>query len=53
MVSKIFLYNIIHSPVEKEEKVVKVAKPELVKRPPNLNQPEHGCNSPLEEFTEF
>jgi len=31
--------------VEKVEKEVKVAKPEMVKGPPNLNQPEQACNS--------
>jgi hypothetical protein len=39
--------------VEKEEKVVKGAKPDMVKRPLNLNQSEQGYNSQLEEFTEF
>jgi len=31
--------------VEKVEKVVKVEKPEMVKKPPNQNQPELACNS--------
>ena len=49
----IFLYNLIHSPVEKEEKVVREVKLEMAKKPPNQNQQEQGCNSLLEEFIEF
>jgi hypothetical protein len=54
MVKKIFFYiTKFYSQKEKEEKVVKVAKPATVKRPLNQNLREQDCNSQLEEYIEF
>ena len=55
MVKKyIFLiYHILYSPKEKEEKVVKVAKPATVKEPQCLNQCELDFNSQWVEYFEF
>ena len=47
MVSK-YKYIILknNSPKEKEEKVVKVAKPQVGRRPHNQNQVEQDCSFP-------
>ena len=55
MVKKYFflIFHKLYSLKEKEEKVVKVAKPELIKEPLNQNQAELDYNFLLVEFIEY